>query len=389
MKGFELQQQQLVSIVAALTADELARNFNRYTDFLSQSEWCTQTPLGEGGLELTEPEKQACAERCCTFFDQPADKLAIDPGDRFGNWAERLSPLIKCSLRNFRFLPATQAGAAQTRIAADEIYQDAQFVASLMHGRRRIVSMVSPHSLFGFITTIISPNLQYLPVIDGRAISPDNLADQLEFGDMLVATPTLWRYLIQTLEGFPDNIIGISFGEALTADLAADLRQKGLGAMRELYGSTETGIIAWRDSPVDPFILFDHWSGDEVSITRTRPDGQMRQMTAMDFLDWQSPHSFKLAGRRDGAVQIGAVNVFPLIIAKIIKQHEKVVDCHVRVAHRATILDQLIAQIILKEGVEPDEAMAWEIDQWCRQKLRPPERPRIYSFEGSLECEAS
>lgn len=387
MRGFEIQEEQITALAAALTADELARNFSVFTDFVSQSEWTGDTILGSDGLDLTASQIAACAARCCRFFDLPEEAIESSPRDCFATWAQILHPLVRNSLGKFRFLPATQAGSAETRQYADEIFQDAQQVASLMHGRRRVVTMVSPHSLFGFVTTIAAPNLQHLPILDARPMHSDELAQQLAFGDLLVATPTLWRYLSETLSGFADNVVGISFGEALSAGLASDLRGKGLGAMRELYGSTETGIIAWRDSPADPFVLFDHWARDGRSIIRIRPAGNRRNMTAMDFMEWETGRSFHLGGRRDGAIQIGAVNVFPRTIARIIAGHENVKKCAVRVSQRAQVFDQLIAHIELEEGAIPGEEMAWEINRWCQKKLRPPERPRIYTFVEEITAE--
>ncbi|MEM9285271.1 MAG: 4-coumarate--CoA ligase, partial [Pseudomonadota bacterium] len=87
-------------------------------------------------------------------------------------------------------------------------------------------------------------------------------------------------------------------------------------------------------------------------------------------------------GRRDGAVQIGAINVFPAQIGDVIAEHPGVVGCDVRLSRRSGALDRLIADITVAPGLEPDEDMAWAIDEWCRSKLRPAERPRIYRFRS-------
>ncbi len=380
MKSFSINDEQLAKLACALTGDELARNFNQYTDFMAQAEWGLDTAIGEGGANLNPDQIAACAERFCSFFDKPADSISVSAMDTFGAWSAQLRKLIEEDLRTFRFHPATQAGMAETRHAADEVWQDARVIASLMHGRRRVITMVATHSLFGFVTSVLAPNLQQLPVIDGRALSPDLLVETLAFGDILVATPTLWRYLAQTLPSFPNNVMGLSFGEPLMLDLSAELREMGLGAMRELYGSTETGIIGWRDTPSEPFVLFDHWMSDADKLIRTRPDGRVRELSAMDHLMWEGERSFNLGGRRDGAVQIGAVNVFPQKVSEIISEHPDIAGCNVRVAQRSGALDRLIAHIELNDGITPDQEMAWSVDAWCRQKLRPPERPRIYVF---------
>jgi 4-coumarate--CoA ligase (photoactive yellow protein activation family) len=379
MRSFDITSEQMVKLVAALVADELARNFHRYTDFLTQTDWGASTRIGEEGLKLTEEQAAACVSRFCSFFDKPVEVLADIEAETLQDWADALSESVHQSLTTFRFYPATQGGGAETRHAADEVWQDVRMIASLMHGRRRVVSLVAPHSLFGFATTVLAPNLQGLPVLDGRGLAPDVLVEELDFGDLLVATPTLWRYLAQTLPAkFANNIVGVSFGEPLLIDLASDLREKGLGAMRELYGSTETGILAWRDTPVEPFVLFDHWEHDNDALIRKRPDRQKKTVMAMDHLEFVGERTFHLKGRRDGAVQIGAVNVFPKKISQIIAAHEDIQSCTVNVKKRDGALDQLVAEVVLEKAIVADETMAWKLDEWCRKKLRPQERPRIY-----------
>lgn len=380
MKSFAFTTEQLVRIIAALTADELARRFGRYTETLTLSRWQAETPLGAGGVGATGEQVRACAARFTQFFDHPEEKLTVTESDSFGSVAERLLEIITEELTHFRFHPATPAGFVDTRHSADVIFQDAGAVASLMQGRRRVVSLVSPHSLIGLVSAVIAPTLHGFEVLDGRHLNPDELSEKVSFGDIVIATPTLWRYLSDTLPGLANNVMGLTFGERFGTDLAGRLRSRGIGAMRELYGSTETGVIGWRDSPPEPFVLFRHWRRDGNQVVRIRPDGQEKSMLPMDDLEWGDKNTFELGARRDGAVQIGAINVFPAAIAMIIEQHPDVSQCSVRVSQRPGALDRLIADITLKEGSNPDQSMAWSIDEWCRKKLRPPERPRIYAF---------
>ncbi|RFB05773.1 hypothetical protein [Parvularcula marina] len=380
MKNFEFRPGQLVRIVAALTADELSRRFGRYTETLTLSKWGEETALGTGGVAATAEQIEACGARMAQFFGHEAEELGVTAKDTFGSIAERLAGLIRDELTDFRFHPATPAGFVDTRHNADDIFQDAGAVASLMQGRRRVVSLVSPHSLMGLVSTVMAPNLLGFEVIDARHLGPDELSSTVSFGDIVIATPTLWRYLADTLPGLANNVMGMTFGERFGPDLAARLRSRGIGAMRELYGSTESGVIGWRDSPPDPFVLFGHWTREGDKVIRKRSNGLSHAMLPMDNLEWQEKNTFELGGRRDGAVQIGAINVFPNAIAAIIEEHEDVVSCSVRVSQRPGALDRLIADITLKEGSTSDQGMAWSIDEICRKRLRPPERPRIYSF---------
>ncbi|MEM1379577.1 MAG: hypothetical protein AAGH41_03025 [Pseudomonadota bacterium] len=383
MKSFAFSHDQICRVLSALIADELARRHARYTESLVHSGWNSETPLGRGGIEMTPEQRSDCAARAAELFGFDRNILSDTSATSIGDWASVLETAARQELTCFTFYPHTQTGEAATRHAADDIFQDAAAVASLLAGRRRAVSMVAPHSLLGLTAVLIAPNLQRIPIVDARTKTPDELSEFLAFGDVVVATPTLWRYLAATLPSIPSNVIALSYGEALTMDLAQQLRQRGLGAMRELYGSTETGVVAWRDSQSEPFVLFDHWDRDGEAIVRQRPNGRQLRLIPMDEVLWESPRGFRLGPRRDGAVQIGAVNVFPNQISAIISEHPGVTSCEVRLSRRPGQLDRLIADVEVHPGVEPDQDMAWEVDEWCRERLRPAERPRIYRFRSA------
>ena len=380
MKSFQITRDQIARIAASVCADELARSFGRYVEGLTLSSWDADTRLGQGGADIAEDQLTACAARAAIFFGLPEDAIAPAPTDRFGDWADALGAMIRAELTAFRLHPATHGGVADARHPADDVYQDARGVAGLMQGRRRVVSMVAPGSLLGLVCTVLAPNLQRLAVIDGRTLTPDALADALAFGDVVVATPTLWRYLADTLPSVPGNVVGISYGETMGQDLAGRLRGRGIASMREVYGSTETGVIGWRDTPSDPFVLFDHWRREGDALIRQRANGMEAGIASMDALAWEGARAFRLGGRRDGAVQIAGVNVFPNKIAEAIAGHEAARAVSVRLSQRPGALDRLIAHVELEPGRAASQELAWSVDEWCRAHLGPAERPRIYTF---------
>ena len=383
MRSFQISEAQTVSVIAALCADELARSFGRYVEGLTLSAWDADTLIGEGGADIAPAEVGACATRAAIFFGLADGAVETAPGDRFGDWARQVEAKVRAELTAFRFHPATHGGVADAKHPADDVYQDARGVAGLMQGRRRVLSMVAPGSLLGLVATVIAPNLQQLDVLDGRRMTPDELADTLRFGDVVVATPTLWRYLADTLPSVPGNVVGLSYGEALGQDLAGRLRGRGIASLREVYGSTETGVVGWRDTPSDPFVLFDHWRRDGPALVRRRANGTESGVVPMDDLRWEDERTFRLGGRRDGAVQIAGVNVFPAKIAEVIAEHEAAKGASVRLSQRPGALARLLAHVVLRPGRSAGQDLAWSVDEWCRSRLRPAERPRIYTFEVS------
>jgi len=379
VKGFTFSEDQLSGIAAALVVDELGARFSRHVDTLTSSSWSATTKLGEDGAELSPQEAAACLRRLFAFFGR-LDRAPTElKSEIFGDWVTALSATIEERLAEFSFTAAADDRRPFTH-AADAIFADAASAANLLYGRRRVLSLVAPHSLIGFVLGVLAPNLLLAPTIDARKMTPDELKTSLAFGDALIATPSLWRYILAQGVLAPDNAMAVTFGEPMTVELSAMIRKAGFGAQREIYGSTEHGLIGWRDSPSDPFALFDQWSRRSEDLRRETPSGEQVDVVAMDIFAWEGERRFRLTGRRDGAVQIGAVNVFPDRISKRISEHPDVAECEVFVSQDSTGGERLVAVITLKTKAAPSESVARSIDIWARSKLRPHERPRIYNY---------
>lgn len=390
MKAFEILPAQVAAVTGALVADELSWRFRRHMDLLTIASLSPLTRLGEGSsgeraLKLDPEEYAACARRAAAFFGAPADVLLSGTAETLEDWSVALSAEIQRRLTQFTFTPAGRDSEKESCVYhADEIFADAAAVANILYGRRRIISLVAPHSLMGFVLTILAPNLQRIESIDARGRTPEELQQELQFGDAVIATPSLWRFLLREGVKAPDNAMGVYFGEPMAPDLAVAMRKAGFAAQRELFGSTETGVVGWRDTPGEAFLLFDQFTGDGPNLTRRAPNGDIRTIALLDQLNWEQDRRFRLSGRRDGAVQVGAVNVFPKRIGQVIGEHADVADCDVRIVVHADGANRLVAHIVLDAGKAPTESLVRKLDSWCRARLHPYERPRIYNFETGL-----
>lgn len=386
MNSFIITDDQIARVIGAVFADELSRRFNRHFDFLTIATWSGETGFGDDGLKIDENECAYCLRRAASVFGLDAGYFDELPVNTISDTARAISGEIRERLNYLTFKPAARSDdKAECRHRADEIFQDAAAAANIFYGRRRMISFVAPHSLLGFELTILTPNLQGIESIDARGMTPDQLSATLAYGDVLVATPTLWRYMMRENLSAPDNTMAVSFGEAMAPDLGAEMRKAGFSVLRELYGSTETGLMGWRDAPTEPFVLFDHWRHDGDDIIRMTPGGQERPAPAMDYLEWSGERSFNLSGRRDGAVQIGAVNVQPEDVVRQLAQHPAISECAVKASRSGDGVMRLMAHIVLKKGFGSDEHTVRDIDAWCRTGLRQQERPRIYQFHNHLE----
>ena len=386
MRSFQISADALLRIIEGIVVAQATRAEKNVRGQLSEIDFTADLVLGNRGLSLDPALIQSCRQQILTQFnwtDATADRLA--PDTSMQGWVEELSAYIRKSLMIMNFRPA---GRGQSDVLCthrvDALFQDAAAAANLFQGRRRLVSLVSPHSLIGFVLTVLVPALQKIDNLDARRLSPAELENTLAFGDVIVATPSLWAFMIREGMSAPDNIMAASFGEMMSSDLAARMRRRGIGVLRELYGSTENGLVAWRDSSTDTFNLFEHWKKNGEDLQRLQPDGDVRRVSPMDYLTWENDRRFTLGGRRDGAVQIGAVNVFPDYIAGIFEEHALVERCVVRIASTGRGINRLIADITLSSGVRPSETIAREIDWLSRMRLSIQERPHIYNFFNAV-----
>jgi 4-coumarate--CoA ligase len=100
----------------------------------------------------------------------------------------------------------------------------------------------------------------------------------------------------------------------------------------------------------------------------------------MDELHWQDLRRFLPAGRKDRVVQVGGENIHPARVEAVIAEHPGVAEVTVRL-NNTQPEGRLKAFVVPFPGVEIDAAT---LDQHCRRRLRPVERPRSFTFGASL-----
>ncbi len=385
MNPYKLSRSAILRIIEGLISEVDKVHGLQLKGFQSDVTWDEAMSLGENGLGIAEAQMPLCHQVLAEFFNlEVVDFTTLTSTVPLGKWVGFIAARLHDSMSQFHFRPAGyNTGGELCTHRVDNLFQEAASVASLLQGRRRLVSLVSPHSVMGLVVGILVPGLLQIDVIDARKKSPEQLMAVLSFGDVIVATPTLWSYLMREGVKVPDNSMGVSFGEVMTMDLAAKMRRNGVGVLREFYGSTQSGLVAWRDSPNDDFVLFDNWSKAEQEtdgLIRLYSDFQKNLIKPMDYFNWKNSRTFSLNGRRDGAVQIGAINVFPNQIAETLMDYKAIDQCTVRVASTRGGTNRLVADIYLSDRQQADEITAREIDNWCRMHLAVHERPHILNF---------
>lgn len=170
------------------------------------------------------------------------------------------------------------------------------------HGR--IIALVPPHHIYGFLFTALLPSMHGVEVIDLCAAGPGAPARVARPGDLIVGTPLNWRYLVELQACFVEGVHGVVSAGPSDRETWSVLEDCGLTTLTEVYGSTETLGVATRSTQHSTFTLMPHLTRDGNDIADLNGVLELQ-----DRLIWKGPRDFVLAGRLDNVVQVGGSNV--------------------------------------------------------------------------------
>lgn len=371
----------ILRLVSDLLAAELSRSRGRSPLLLGVESWNERTVLGAGGLDLDSLERLDASAALSEFFHLAEhgaeDHLLILP--TLGDWCDLVAEALATCGTHLTFRTSGSTGVPKrcTHAVADLADEMARWV-QLFGPADRIVSMVPSHHIYGTLFTAMLPDRLGIEIEHARA--GGTAVMRAEAGTWVIATPTLWAHVARACPILPSGVVGISSTAPMPAALAGQLRAQGLDRLVEIYGASETGGIAYRDMPDASYTLLDVWQhvGDG-EVIRSGADGPMRHRL-MDHSDWSDDRHFRLIGRRDGAVQVGGVNVFPERVREVLLMHDHVEDAAVRLEPSSHRLKAFIVPTRDKHG----DALAGDVDRWCAKHLADVERPRHLTFGVDL-----
>jgi 4-coumarate--CoA ligase (photoactive yellow protein activation family) len=372
----------LVRIVLDLVAEELQASRAKSAAALGRAGWSEATRLDGAGLDLDSLERMDAASALNEFFHLyeygAEDHLLALPS--VGEWCDLVEQSLRATGTRLTFRTSGSTGEPKrcTHAVAD-LMSEAEGWARLLGSVSGVVALVPAHHIYGAIFTALLPD-----VLGVDAAEPAGGAEAVRSarpGALVVGTPTNWAYLSRSLLAVPPGVAGVTSTAPMPHHLAYRLRGQRLDRLVEVYGSSETAGLAWRDREDAAYALLSCWAraaDDAVA----RADGA--PMLLPDRVRWLDERCFAVEGRRDGAVQIGGTNVFPSQVRDQLLAHAGVADAAVRLDERT---GRLKAFVVPAGGVDPDRLVV-ELDGWCGARLRSVERPRRFAAGRALPVNA-
>lgn len=241
----------------------------------------------------------------------------------------------------------------------------------------RVVSLVPPQHIFGFLFSALWPDATGTPVADLSHAGPGRLLATLKLGDVIVATP---HHLSLALDAharpdLPDGVAAIVSGAAAPAALWRRAGDLGL-RMVEVYGATQTGGIGWRTEAEAPFRLLSH-------VAR-RSDGLFvkgQALALQDEVTWDDARHFTLGARRDRIVQVAGVNVSLSSVRNALLACAGCADVAVRLD---TERGRLKAFVVPSDAGADASVLEAELRTEIARSLTAAARPQSYRFGPNL-----
>ncbi len=302
----------------------------------------------------------------------------------FGNYVEKLYKSWRSGPLNITFFTSGSTGKPKPCTHPElHLRQELIGIAPLLENRKSALVTVPLHHLYGFSFGLLLPMTLQIP-IRLEAPIPTAIAHQVKDSDLVIGVPLLYNNMAR-LDSLQSRNSFLMTG---TAPMPADTFKCLLAAgfkMIECFGSSEMGVMCWRLDPTLHFTLLPQFNRLEPhanqtvdTVRRTFPEGKTQDFTLQDNIDWQDSRHLLPRGRKDSAVQVGGVNVYPEYVSRVLSKHPSVELCTVRLM-RPDEGQQLKAFIVLKPNYSQDTARK-ELRAYVKQHLKVEEQPARFTF---------
>jgi acyl-coenzyme A synthetase/AMP-(fatty) acid ligase len=177
------------------------------------------------------------------------------------------------------------------------------------NARPWIVATVPPQHMYGLETSIILPLLSDMAVHAGRPLFPADIAAALaEVPEprVLVTTPVHMRAIVASGQRFPPTALVVSATAPLDVELAQSIEHQLESTVLEMFGSTETCVIAARRTSTER-----EWHLYPEVVLTPEEDGAsvnapwfVAPMRLQDLIELHSNSRFTIYGRNADMIEV-------------------------------------------------------------------------------------
>lgn len=256
---------------------------------------------------------------------------------------------------------------------------EVQIAESLPPDLTRIVALVPPHHIYGFLFTVLLPSKLGVPVLDLTGKGPGALSREVASGDLVVGTPHLFSHVLPLLSGgsdpVPEGVHALTSTAPAPPELWQAVTQAGLASLTEIYGSSETCGVGHRAAADAPFRLLSSFTPGNPPLRDGSP------IDLQDLLAWEGD-CFRVTGRRDKAVMVAGHTVSLEAVRHALEAHPQVIEAQVRQQDQEAG-GRLKAFVVPQPGADT-EALETALRQQMDADHAPAARPVHYSFGAGL-----
>jgi 4-coumarate--CoA ligase len=378
-----LSRGQIARVLAALVQDDIRRDTGRT---MTRARILETDRLDEDGIGLDSLARLRAIATVTEFFGLAVtgveDYLVIDP--RLTAWTDIVGHhlSLRRGLADVTFSTSGSSGLTpkRARHSLGDLFAEVDAVAAVLRETgsgeansdiARVLASVPPHHIYGFLFTVLLPDRLDCPLLDLSELPPSAALRSAAPGDLIVGTPFTWQLACDGGARAAAGCLGLVSTAPCPSALWVDTHAAGVERLVELYGSSETSGIGWRDAPEAPLRLLSH-----LGRIDDHPARHALALPVQDRLDWVGLRCFRLGGRIDGSVQVGGQNVVPAAVARTLAAVDGVADVTVRLDG-----DRLKAFVVpAVASSDGNAALEQRLRDAAACRLAPPARPARYTF---------
>ncbi len=332
-------------------------------------------------LDYTQED---CENICQSYAKMFSINVIANIEDTFGEVAQKAYNIWEKSEKTVTFFTSGSTGIPKP-CTHKESHLRQELIGIIPHfsSCKRALVTVPLHHLYGFTFGLLLPKALNIPLVS-EVPFPQVIAKKLKKNDLLIAIPLLYDHLCLT-EGLDGKSIHCISGTAPLAEKTfQNMLNKGFFFL-ENFGSSELGVMCSRKNPNDAFTLLPqfNYSFENKELTRTLPDNTLLVCPMQDTLEWLDERHLRPKGRKDYAVQVGSVNVFPTKVRDELLKHPQVKECLVRLMRKEEG-NRLKAFIIASEDTFDELALRKTLREYMLKNLTSPEIPSSITFGKEL-----